>query len=182
MNNFPYLSLLQSSTAVVDGALATAFNPINIANTGLQWERSIEMNPGVDFGLFNNRITGSVEYYERTSDQLLINNPISSTTGFTNAIVNLGEVKNSGIEDELRTKNVTTENFSWNSTFLISSNDNELVSFGEADGQIQNVDSKRAAEWINQVGQPISSFYGWVVDEDIPLEYIKEPFLSLIHI
>ena len=176
VNNFPYLSLLESTTAVVDGALATAFNPINIANTGLQWERSIEMNPGVDFALFNNRIAGSVEYYERTSDQLLINNPISTTTGFSNAIVNLGEVKNSGIEIELRTKNVTTENFSWNSTFLMSSNDNELVNFGEADGQIQNVDSKRAAEWINQVGQPISSFYGWVVDRDIPLEYIKEPF------
>ena len=176
VNNFPYLSLLQSSTAVVDGSLATAFNPINVANPALQWERSIEMNPGIDFGLFNNRITGSVEYYERTSDQLLINNPVSSTTGFTNAIVNLGEVKNSGIEFELRTKNVTSDNFSWNTTFLISSNDNELVNFGEADGQIQNVDSKRAAEWINQVGSPISSFYGWVVDRDIPLENIKEPF------
>ena len=139
------------------------------------------MNPGIDFGLFNNRITGSVEYYERTSDQLLINNPVSSTTGFTNAIVNLGEVKNSGIEFELRTKNVTSDNFSWNTTFLISSNDNELVNFGEADGQIQNVDSKRAAEWINQVGSHISSFYGWVVDEDILLEYIKEPSIQRIH-
>ena len=176
VNNFPYLSLLEATNAVVDGSLATAFNPINIANPGLQWERSIELNPGIDFGLFNNRITGSVEYYERTSDQLLINNPISTTTGFSNAIVNLGEVKNSGIELELRTKNITSSNFSWNTTFLFSSNDNELINFGEADGQIQNVDSKRAAEWINQVGQPISSFYGWVVDRDIPLEHISKPF------
>ena len=176
VNNFPYLSLLQSTTAIVDGANATAFNPVNIANTGLKWERSIEMNPGIDFGLYNNRVTGSIEYYERTSDQLLINNPISTSTGFSNAIVNLGEVKNSGIELELRTKNVTQDNFTWNSTFLLSSNDNELVNFGEANGQIQNVDSKRAAEWINQVGYPISSFYGWVVDRDIPLEYIKEPY------
>ena len=89
VNNFPYLSLLESTTAVVDGALATAFNPINIANTGLQWERSIEMNPGVDFALFNNRIAGSVEYYERTSDQLLINNPISTTTGFSTQLLTL---------------------------------------------------------------------------------------------
>ena len=176
VNNFPYLSLLQTSTAIVDGAVASAFNPINIANSGLQWERSIEINPGIDFALFNNRVAGSMEYYERTSDQLLINNPVSSTTGFGNAIVNLGEVKNSGIEFELRTKNISSDDFSWNTTFLISSNDNELVNFGEANGQIQNVDSKRAAEWINAVGNPISSFYGWVVDRDIPLEYIKDPY------
>ncbi len=176
VNNFPYLSLLQTSTAIVDGAVASAFNPINIANSGLQWERSIEINPGIDFALFNNRVAGSMEYYERTSDQLLINNPVSSTTGFGNAIVNLGEVKNSGIEFELRTKNISSNDFSWNTTFLISSNDNELMNFGEANGQIQNVDSKRASEWINAVGNPISSFYGWVVDRDIPLEYIKDPY------
>jgi len=176
VDNFPYLSLLESSTAVVDGASAAGFNPINIANSGLQWEQSIELNPGIDFSLFNNRISGSIEYYERTSDQLLIDNPISSTTGFNSALVNIGELKNSGIEFEIRTKNVTSENFSWNSTFLMSSNDNELLNFGDSDGQIQNVDSKRAAEWINSVGNPISSFYGWVVDTDIPLEYIKEPY------
>ena len=176
INNFAYLSLLEATTAVVDGGSATAFNPINIANTELQWERSIEINPGVDFGLFNNRINGSLEYYVRTSDQLLLNNPISSTTGFNRAIVNLGEVKNSGVEFELRTKNITSDSFTWNSTFIVSGNDNELINFGEANGQIQNVDSKRAAEWINQVGYPISSFYGWVVDEDIPLEYLKEPY------
>ena len=176
VNNFPYLSLLQSSTAVVDGSSATGFNPINIANSSLQWERSIEVNPGVDFSLFSNRISGSVEYYERTSDQLLINNPVSSTTGFSEAIVNIGEVKNSGIEFEFRTKNVTSENFTWNSTFLMSTNDNELLNFGDSDGQIQNIDSKRAAEWINSVGQPISSFYGWVVDRDIPIENLKAPY------
>jgi TonB-linked SusC/RagA family outer membrane protein len=176
VNNFPYLSLLQSSTAVVDGSSATGFNPINIANSSLQWERSIEVNPGIDFSLFSNRISGSVEYYERTSDQLLINNPVSSTTGFSEAIVNIGEVKNSGIEFEFRTKNVTSENFTWNSTFLMSTNDNELLNFGDSDGQIQNIDSKRAAEWINSVGQPISSFYGWVVDRDIPLENLKAPY------
>ncbi len=175
-NNFPYLSLLSPSTAVVDGVSAAAFNPINIANTGLQWERSVEINPGVDFSLFSNRITGSLEYYQRTSDQLLIDNPVSSTTGFNSALVNIGEVKNSGVEFELRTKNITSDNFTWNSTFIMSTNKNELVSFGASDGQIQNVDSKRAAEWINSVGNPISSFYGWVVDKDIPLQYINDPY------
>ena len=134
------------------------------------------IQPWVDFGLFNNRVTGSIDYYKRTSDQLLLYNPVSSTTGFTNALVNIGEVENSGIEFELRTRNISSENFQWSTTLLASRNKNELVDFASSNGQIQSVDSKRAAEWINLEGNPISSFYGWVVDEEIPLEYLSNPF------
>ena len=176
VDKFPYLSLLETSTAVVDGNVATGFNPINLANPNLQWERSVEINPGVDFGLFNNVVTGSIEYYKRTSDQLLIDNPVSVTTGFDSGLINIGEVENSGFELELRTRNISNENFKWSSTILASRNKNELVDFSDSNGQIQNVDSKRAAEWINSVGNPISSFYGWVVDRDIPLEYISNPY------
>ncbi|WP_430410206.1 SusC/RagA family TonB-linked outer membrane protein [Kordia sp.] len=176
VDKFPYLSLLESSTAIVDGTSAPGFNPINLANPDLKWERSIEINPGIDFGLFNNIVTGSVEYYKRTSDQLLIDNPVSVTTGFDSGLVNIGEVENSGFEIELRTRNITRENFRWSTTMLASRNKNELVDFADSNGQIQNVDSKRAAEWINLVGNPISSFYGWVVDRDIPLEFITDPY------
>lgn len=151
-------------------------NPLNIANPDLSWERQIEFNPGLDFAILNNRISGSIDYYKRTSDQLLLNNPISSTTGFSNALVNLGEVQNSGVEVEFRTRNIIKDGFSWSSTIIASSNKNELTDFADSDGQIQNVDSKRAAEWINLVGNPISSFYGWVVDREIPLEYISNPY------
>ncbi|WP_299892016.1 TonB-dependent receptor [uncultured Lacinutrix sp.] len=173
---FPYLSLLQSSTAVVDGSVESGFNPINISNPDLAWERSIEINPGIDFGLFNNIVTGSFDYYKRTSDQLLIDNPISVTTGFDSALINIGEVQNSGFEIELRTRNISKEKFRWSTTILASRNKNELIDFADSNGQIQNVDSKRAAEWINLVGNPISSYYGWVVDSDIPLEYINNPY------
>jgi len=153
-----------------------AYIALNIQNPGLQWERLEEFNPGIDFGFFNNKITGSIDYYERTSDKLLLFNPVPSSTGFSEALVNLGEVKNSGFEIELRTRNITNENFSWSTTFLASMNDNELTDFADSNGQIQNVDSKRAAEWINLVGNPISSFYGWVVDSEIPLEFINDPY------
>ncbi|MFS4494417.1 SusC/RagA family TonB-linked outer membrane protein [Maribacter sp. 2308TA10-17] len=169
---YPSLGLL--GTEVYNGQ--AAFIALNIENPSIQWERLEEFNPGVDFGFFNNRITGSIDYYERTSDQLLLNNPVASTTGFSSALVNLGEVKNSGWEFEFRTKNVVTEKFSWKSTILASMNTNELIDFADANGQIQNVDSKRAAEWINLVGNPISSYYGWVVDSDIPQEFINAPF------
>ena len=90
--------------------------------------------------------------------------------------MNIGEVENSGIEFELRTRNVSSENFQWSTTILASRNKNELTDFASSNGQIQSVDSKRAAEWINLQGNPISSFYGWVVDEEIPLEYLSNPF------
>lgn len=176
VDNYPYLALLSSSNAVLDGSTVTGFNALNISNPDLKWEQSIELNPGVDFGLFNNLITGSVDVYKKESDQLLLYNPISSTTGFNNALINIGKVENKGIELELRSRNISTENIRWSSTFILSHNKNTLLDFADANGQIQSVDAKRAAEWINLVGNPISSFYGWVVDREIPLEYLKNPF------
>lgn len=173
---YPSLALLAAESAVIDGSLVGGFNPSNIANAELQWERLIEFNPGLDFGFFKNAITGSVDYYQRTSDQLLLNNPVSVTTGFDKALVNLGEVKNEGFEVELRTRNIANDNFRWSSAIIVSTNKNTLVDFADSDGQITSVDSKRAAEWINLEGQPISTFYGWVVDRDIPLEYLNNPY------
>ena len=176
IENYPYVSLVQGSSAVVNNGIVGAFNPINIANPNLQWERSIEINPAVDFGFFKNRITGSVDYYKRTSDNLLLDVPVSGTTGFSNALANRGKVENKGIEFELRTRNIVKPKFKWSTTFIASKNENTLLDFAEANGQISNVDTKRAAEWINLVGNPISSFYGWVVDSEIPIEYINRPW------
>lgn len=176
IDNYPYVALLGASTAVIDGSVAGAFNALNIANPQLQWERSREINPGIDFELFKGRFSGSAEYYNRTSDQLLLYNPISGTTGFTEALVNLGEVENKGIELQLNSFNIRNNNFTWTTSVVTTQNENTLLGFGDSDGQIQNVDSKRAAEWINSVGNPISSFYGWVVDRDIPLEFLKDAY------
>ena len=176
VDHYPSIPLLEAVTGVIGGSPVSGFNPINIANAELQWERSVEINPGVDFGFINNRIMGSFDYYNRTSDQLLLFNPISSTTGFNNALQNLGTVENQGFELELRTRNIVQDNFTWSSIVLMSRNENTLKDFADSNGQIQSVDSKRAAEWINLEGYPISSFYGWVVDRDIPLEYLNNPY------
>lgn len=179
IDNYPYLALLTASSAIVNNQQVTGFNPVNIANPFLQWERSIEFDPGVDFSFFNNIISGSFDYYKRESDQLLLYNPISSTTGFTNVLQNLGKVENRGFELELRSRNISREKFRWSTTILASINKNILQSFGDSNGLIQNVDNKRAAEWINLIGHPISSFYGWVVDKQIPKEFIKDPWFPV---
>ncbi|WP_422359552.1 SusC/RagA family TonB-linked outer membrane protein [Reichenbachiella sp.] len=173
---YSHTALLSSRTAVVGGGTAAAFNPQNIANPELGWERSIEINPGIDFGFLDNRISGSVDVYRRTSDDLLLNVDVSGVTGFNNALVNIGEVKNEGIEVELRTTNLRTDKFKWTTTVLASKNKNTLTDFADSDGLIQSVDSKRAAEWISSVGDPISSFYGYVVDRQIALEHLNDAY------
>lgn len=173
---YPSLALLSATTGSVAGSLQSGFSPLNIANPGIKWERLIEINPGVDFSFYKSIISGSIDWYQRTSDQLLLNNPVSYTTGFSNALVNLGEVKNEGFEFELRSKNISKENFSWKSAVIATTNKNTLVDFADSNGQIQNIDAKRAAEWINLEGMPISTYYGWVVDRDIPLEYLNNAY------
>ncbi len=176
IDNYPSYSLLSAVTYVENGSVISGFAPANIANPEIQWERLKEINPGLDFSFLQNRFYGSVDYYVRTSDQLLLNNPVSNTTGFSSALVNLGKVENKGFEFEFRSRNISKEKFDWSSTIITTTNKNELLDFAESNGQITSIDSKRAAEWINLEGMPISTFYGWVVDREIPLEYIKNPW------
>ena len=176
INAYPYLALLNTSNAITDGGVTAGVSALNIANTLLQWEASKEFSPGVDFGFLNNRITGSFDYYVRTSDKLLLENPVSYVTGFSGGIVNLGEVENRGMELELRTKNVAKPKFGWSSTLIASTNKNELLSFGESNGALLEDTYGRNSQWINLIGHPISSFYGYVVDKELPNQYVSTPY------
>jgi len=179
VNAYPYLALLSTTNAITDGSITPGVTAINIANTLLQWEASKEFNPGIDFGILDDRISGSIDYYVRTSDKLLLENPVSYVTGFDAGIVNLGEVENSGFEFELRSKNVSNKDFKWSTTLIASTNKNELINFGESDGQILQDNFGRNSEWINSVGNPISSFYGYVVDSELANEYWNSPFIPI---
>lgn len=179
INNYPYLALLNTSNAVINGGIAPGVSARNIANTLLQWEGSKEINPGIDFGLLDNRISGSIDYYQRTSDQLLLENPVSYVTGFNGGIVNLGEVENSGLELEVRTRNIVNPRFKWSTTLIASTNKNELISFGESNGALIEDGFGRNSQWINLIGHPISSFYGYVVDGELATQYYETPYIPI---
>ena len=107
----------------------------------------------------------------------MLNNPTAAPTGFTQGLVNLGEVENEGFEFELRGRIVNTEKFRWGITAIGSFNTNTLTEFGDSNGQIVNTgDGSRLVEWIILEGQPISSFYGYVFDRDIDFEFLSDPF------
>jgi TonB-dependent starch-binding outer membrane protein SusC len=97
-----------------------------LANTGLRWEQTEAINFGVDMGLFKNRIDLSVDYYNMTTIDLLMNRILPEITGFKNIMANLGELENRGFEATLNTVNVNTSNLTWRSGLVFSLNRNKI--------------------------------------------------------
>ncbi|MFH6942917.1 SusC/RagA family TonB-linked outer membrane protein [Flavobacterium sp. FlaQc-50] len=98
------------------------------ANKELGWEKMREFNVGLDFGFLNNRITGSVDVYDRLSTDLLLDQKLVVENGYTNYTNNIGSVSNKGIEVLLTTKNINTDFVKWETTFVFSKNNNKIVS------------------------------------------------------
>ena len=179
IGEYAHLGLVSPVGTVLDGGISTGYNLSNIANQELRWERLIEFNPGIDMSLLEGRISVSADYYKRVSEDLLLDLPIPSVTGFRTALVNRGEVENEGVELELSTQNYSTQDFSWSTSAIVTYNQNRLTDFAGANGTISVVDSKRPAEWIALEGEPISSFYGYVVEREIDPQFINDPFYPI---
>ncbi|RGN35807.1 TonB-dependent receptor [Bacteroides oleiciplenus] len=123
-----------------------------LKNNDLQWETNYNLNLGLDFSLWN-RINVTLEYYTRTTKNLLMDRPISMTTGFGSYLMNIGEVKNKGVELEINSTNIQAKDFSWNTTFNISHNKNEIVTL---DGMQTEIIS---GNQIRKVGKSYRTFY-----------------------
>ncbi|GEO06461.1 SusC/RagA family TonB-linked outer membrane protein [Adhaeribacter aerolatus] len=125
-----------------------------ISNPDLKWEISKTVNLGLDFGLFNDRISGSIEYYVTNTDDLLLNRLIPSTSGYSSVLQNIGSTRNKGWEFTA-TSNVLTSSagFNWNVDLNIFSNKEEIVElFNGQDDDVGN-------NWF--IGQPINVFYSF---------------------
>ncbi|NKI32466.1 SusC/RagA family TonB-linked outer membrane protein [Croceivirga thetidis] len=92
----------------------------------LSWEKTEQYNFGLDLGFFENRLNLSVDYYVKNTEGLLLNVPVPSTSGVNSVLRNSGDLENKGWEFVLDTKNVLNENFSWSTSFNLSTNKNEV--------------------------------------------------------
>ena len=129
IRNFASRSLFVGSSYNQLAGLA----PIQLGNPSLKWERTSQFDIGLDYGFLNNRITGQIDYYQKNTEDLLLNEPIPGTSGFQNINRNIGEMENSGFEFVLNTKNIATENFTWSTSFNISYNKNEVTNLPGGD-------------------------------------------------
>jgi TonB-linked SusC/RagA family outer membrane protein len=143
------------------GALATGQAPNRPPNDVLGWEKNRTIDFGFDLGLFKNRIYLSGDYYTKNSQDLLLNVPVLSGSGFGNYLKNIGEVVNKGVELELTTRNLISANggFEWTTTANGSYNENKVVHLGPGDAQIEVTSIADTPSNILRVGLPIYSIY-----------------------
>ncbi|HEX5651780.1 MAG TPA: SusC/RagA family TonB-linked outer membrane protein, partial [Chitinophagaceae bacterium] len=129
----------------------------NVPNPDLTWEYTSTFNLGLDFGILNNRISGSIEAYKQSTDNLLLPQTLPSTSGIPNAIVtNVGKTENKGIELQLSSVNFlgrTRNSFSWTTDLNFFINRGKITQL--AGGVLRDPANSRF------VGYPIGVFYDW---------------------
>ncbi|MBP1639891.1 MAG: TonB-dependent receptor plug [Bacteroidetes bacterium] len=160
-NNYGYMSLMGYTSKYMSNPGGTV-NTISDGN--LSWETSYTVNLGVDFGLFNQRIRGSVEYFNRDSKDLLQDVPISTVTGFSSTLRNFGQINNKGLEVEL-TGDILRNYHGWNwsaginASFIKSTvtklyNGADIIWYDPTGGDAR-------AQYIYREGQSTLAFYGY---------------------
>lgn len=149
--------------------------PSQFGNNQLGWESSKTWNFGLDYGLFN-RLTGSVEYFYRNTYDLLLNVPLSPTSGFTSQTRNVGEMVNKGLELSINADIIQNEDFSWNVGFNYTTLKNEVTSLPRTStGDEIGIESAR---FKTTEGEPVFSWYlptwaGVDTENGDPLWYIE---------
>ena len=139
------------------------FEQSNLANPNLTWEETAQFDIALDFGLLSDRISGTVGYFNKATEGLLLEVPLPLEAGIATTPVsvfqdNVGEINNQGFEFEIRADIVSTDDFTWNSSFNISTLKNEVRALPDNDGNGE-ADDIIVGEYIHRVGEPLASFY-----------------------
>ena len=117
-----------------NGLPANGWLAARLANPNLGWEKTREFNAGVDFGFFNSRIVGSVDIYDRLSEDILFEQDLPLESGWDVTNANVGSVSNKGVELSLTTRNIQTPDVSWSTTFTFTKNVNAVESiYGQSE-------------------------------------------------
>lgn len=155
------------------GSWMTGYKINQNANPDLKWEQTSMLNVGLDFQLFNGRLGGTVEWYDkRTKDMLYTYTVPSPPYLYREMMANVGDMKNTGIEVLLNFDAIRTKDFSWNTTLNLAHNKNEVTSLSNKDFTTTRIYAGDA--WIRgssggtthvvEEGYPIGQFYGWRCD------------------
>jgi TonB-dependent starch-binding outer membrane protein SusC len=121
--DFAHLALYSG----VNYAGRNGLEPTQLQSSELGWETTSQFNVGVDFGFFDNRVSGEIDYYRKHTTDLLLYRTLPATSGFTGVYSNIGELENQGWEFSLQTNNVVGR-FTWITNFNIAFNNNKILS------------------------------------------------------
>ncbi len=153
--NNPYLTAKNYTTGSYNNE--NTLLPSSPGNDNFKWEVGKELSVGLDFGLFRNRVSGSIDYYDRQTSDLYLTRSLSGTTGFSSITnFNAGEMENKGVELQLNVDVIRNNDFKWSVFGNIAQNKNKILSLGE-------VNEYELGTSIVRVGLPFGTHYvvGW---------------------
>src|SRR6186713_915431 len=172
LGNTPWLVTVNANSAYYPFGNSLTSGPASsiqrLGNKELEWEKTEQLNIGVDLGLLRNKLTLSAEYFNRKTDNLILAVPTSPSMGYiqTNVNQNVAAMENNGFELQLG-YNQREGDFKWNVSGNMSVITNEVVKMAEG---VPNIEAGSDADFgaypitNTAVGQPVQSFYGWVVE------------------
>lgn len=159
IGNYDQYATISYERYTYGGVAVGGFAPGRLANPFLTWEKQKQVNFGIDVSLLDHKINFNVDYFKSFNTDLLLNVNVPDVTGFSTALQNIGEVKNSGWEFVLKTVNMAGK-FEWNTDFNLSTYKNKVLKLGpQGDPIYANSNGN-----ITMIGQPIGMFYGWITD------------------
>lgn len=146
-----------------DGSYQVGYLPNSrLSNPALKWETTKSLNIGTDFGFFNGRISGAIEYYKTNTSDLLVSKAINQSLGYSSMLVNLGEVENKGMEFMLNTVAVSSQKFTLGFDLTFSRNKNKLIRLDGSTDQEGNPVNDVTNNWF--IGKPINVYYNYLFD------------------
>ena len=126
-----------------------------MSNANLQWEKTHQVDVGVELGLFNNRLNFELDLYRRKAVDMLLDAPLPLSSGYGSITTNIGSMENKGVEFAVNSTNVKTANFTWSTTFNISVNKNKVLA-------LSGGSDIYSGATVIRVGEPVGSMFGRV--------------------
>lgn len=156
LSAYQTLAKLQTLSYVDGSATAPGYVPDAFANPSLKWEPTTTANVAIDFSILKSRLSGTIEYFNGKTTDLLLRRSVSPVQGITSIIQNIGETNNRGFELSLNSTNIQTKDFSWTTTANLTILRNKIVDL-YGDGK-----DDTASTWF--IGHPIDVNFGYVYD------------------
>lgn len=173
IGNYDYMPKLVTSDDYYkypwNGEYNQGFVLANVSNPLLKWETTEQYDFGVDLGFLNGRINLTMDYYVKTTKDLLLSADISASSGFSSATLNIGKLRNKGFEVTLETTNIKKKDFSWTSNINIAFNDNKILALNSGQEYMTSYISwdnkyKSMPAYISKVGESAGKMYGFVYE------------------
>jgi len=169
IGDFLYLTqFVTNSQYWLNDQLNTAYIPDALANQNIIWEKTKSRNIGLDISFLKNRIQLTTDIYKNTTENLLINVPVPTSSGYTTQIQNVGSTENRGIEIQINATPIAKKDFTWTANFNISFNKNEVTALSTYQNSYLQASgwgiASTAADFIVKVGEPVGSIRGFTTD------------------